>query len=148
VKIGHLLYAQIINSMHVKVIKNGSKYYSSFLGGRQHIYVFSKDEPLKKCQRFLESYRKYHATYPTSEAIPKSPTRPDECDFTDVATVKVDELERQCLMFNAGLMMIEKFDYSFAHEQFNVSVSSVDILPDISHKERVKLLNYALVINE
>ena len=135
--------------MHVKVIKNGSKYYSSFLGGRQHIYVFSKDEPLKKCQRFLESYRKYHAVYPSAEANNlKNPTRPDECDFTDVATVKVDELERQCLMFNAGLMMIEKFDYSFVHEQFNVSVSSVDILPDISHKERVKLLNYVLVINE
>jgi hypothetical protein len=135
--------------MHVKLIKNGSKYYSSFLGGRQHIYVFSKDEPLKKCQRFLESYRKYHAVYPSAEANNlKNPTRPDECDFTVVATVRVEELERQCLMFNAGLMMIEKFDYSFVHEQFNVSVSSVDILPDISHKERVKLLNYALVINE
>jgi len=135
--------------MNVKVIKNGSKYYSSFLGNRQHIYVFAKDEPLKKCQRFLESYRKYHATYPSAEANNlKNPTRPDECDFTRVATEKVSELERQCLMFNAGLMMIEKFEYSFANEQFNVSVSSVDILPDINIKERIKLLNYALLINE
>ena len=134
--------------MNVKVIKNGSKYYSSFLGGRQHIYTFAKDEPLKKCQRFLESYRKYHATYPTAEGNMRSPTRPDECDFTHVVSEKVSELERQCLMFNTGLMMIERFDFSFANERFNVSVSSVDILPDISHKERVKLLNYALLINE
>ena len=134
--------------MNVKVIKNGSKYYSSFLGNRQHIYVFSKDEPLKKCQRFLESYKKYHATYPTAEGNLKNPTRPDECDFTHVVTEKVPELERQCLMFNAGLMMIERFEYSFANERFDVSVSAVDILPDINIKERIKLLNYALLINE
>jgi len=134
--------------MNVKVIKNGSKYYSSFLGGRQHIFTFVKDEPLKKCQGFLESYRKYHAAYPLCDTSTKAPTRPDEYDFTRVDTEKVSVLERQCLMYNVGLMMIEKFEYSFQNERFNVSVSSVDILPEINIRERIKLLNYALLLND
>ena len=51
-------------------------------------------------------------------------------------------------MYNVGLVSIEKFQYEFKNDRFDVNVSAASILPDISDSERVELLNYALLLSE
>jgi hypothetical protein len=71
-----------------------------------------------------------------------------ENDFVHAEVENVEVLKRRCLMYNVGLMEIEKFEYSFRNGLFNVDISAEDILPDVSLQERKNLLNYALILNE
>jgi len=135
--------------MKLQVIKNGSRYYSSYLGNKQQIYAFVKEEPLKKCTQFITEYKDTHSKYPPADnTILKASTIDDEDDYIYVDTEDSDELQRRCYMFNAGLSIVESFDYDFTSTNFTVNVSAADILPDISHKERARLLNYALTLSE
>jgi hypothetical protein len=135
--------------MRLHVIKNGTRYYSSYLGTRQHVYAFTKDEPLKKCTQFINEYKHTHSKYPPADhTCLKMSTLDDENDFIHTDTENLDELQRLCLMFNVGLVIVERFDYEFTPANFTVNVSADEILPDISHEERVDLLNYVLTLRQ
>ena len=135
---------------HIKVIKIGPRYYSAFLGERQHIYAFIKSEPLRNCQRFLNEYKSFYSSYPPADNSLNRITKGDE-DLDEVPQIHLelyDSFQRQCLMYNVGLVSIEKFQYEFKNDRFDVNVSVASILPDISDSERVELLNYVLMLSE
>jgi len=134
--------------MNVKVIKNGSRYYSSLLGGERRVLAFSNDEPLKKCQNFLKHYKTLYSTYPPADGGLRKPTVPEESEYTYIGIKDVDNLQRYCHMYSIGLMMVERFEYSFINERFDVDIAAANILPPITNHERANLLNYALIINE
>jgi hypothetical protein len=139
----------IVVPKYLKVIKNGTKYYSSFIGGRQNIYSFVRDEPLQRCHAFLEEYRKHYKKYPPPDSSTfKLPSRDEKFHkiFTDIE--KTEELQRQCLTYSSGLVIIEKFEYFFKKGFFDVRLSAADILPEIDMTERVHLLKYALLLND
>ena len=132
----------------LKVLKNNSRYYTSFLGGRQVMYAFTDDVQLQNCKRFLESYKDRYMTYPPANNREyKLVTRFDE---GSVYVVEEDTecLQRLCLMYNVGLSTIEKFSCEFNTDSFVVDVSAIDILPEITQKQQVELLNYALILSE
>jgi len=134
--------------MNVMVIKNGSRYYSSLLGGKRRVLAFTEDKPLKKCKQFLSDYRTFYSTYPPADGGMRKPTVPEESENIYVALEDVDNLQRYCNMYSIGLMMVERFEYSFFNERFDVNVAAADILPTITNHERAELLNYALLLNE
>ena len=134
---------------YIKVLKNGSKYYSSFIGGRQHIYSFVNKEPLQKCREFISTYKMYHHKYPPADnSSLRLPTRPEDYDNLYTEVEETADLQRRCLMYNVGLVVVEKFDYKVRRDMFDVSLSVADILPEIDIEERVQLLNYALILND
>ena len=132
----------------VRVIKNGPRYYSSFIGDHQYIYSFTRDEPLQRCYNFIKDYKSRHKKYPPAEIYSMRLSMRPENDFVHAEVENVEVLKRRCLMYNVGLMEIEKFEYSFRNGLFHVDISAEDILPDVSLQERKNLLNYALILNE
>jgi hypothetical protein len=134
--------------MNVKVIKNGSRYYSCLLGGERRVLAFTDDKPLKKCQKFLKHYKTLYSTYPPADGGLRKPTVPEESEHTYICVEEVDNLQRYCHMYSVGLTMVERFEYSFTNERFDIDVAAEDILPPITDKERANLLNYALIIND
>jgi hypothetical protein len=133
----------------VRVLKNGSRYYSSFVGGRQHVYSFLRDEPLRNCADFIAEYKKYHKRYPPADTFSrKLYTKQENEDSIRVDLENIHVLQRRCLMYNVGLIEVDKFEYTFKKGLFDVSMSVHDTLPDISLQERKNLLNYALILND
>jgi hypothetical protein len=107
------------------------------------------DEPLQKCTQFINEYKRTHSKYPPADhTVLKLSTLDDENEFIYTDTENLDELQRMCLMFNVGLVIVESFDYNFTSTNFTVDVSAADVIPDISHDERVELLNYALILRQ
>jgi hypothetical protein len=134
--------------MNVKVIKNGSRYYSSLLGGQRSVLAFADDKPLSQCQRFLRDYKTFYSRYPPADGGLRKPTVPEESEYTYIGVEGVDSLQRSCYMYSIGLMLVERFEYSFVNERFDINVAASDILPPFTNDERAKLLNYALILNE
>ena len=131
----------------VRVIKNGPRYYSSFIGYRQHIYSFTRPEPLQRCHEFIADYKRIYKKYPPANTTSmRLSTRPEN-DFVHTEVEDVQTLHRQCLMYNVGLMDIEKFEYTFKRGLFDVNISAAEFVIDISLQERKNLLNYALLLN-
>lgn len=132
----------------MRVLKNGRKYYSSFLDGRQYIYSFIKNEPLRNCQRFISDYKRIHSTFPPADtSYINVPTRSENSDYIYVDTEDTEELQRTCLIYNAGLVAIESFEYVSGGDAFDVKISAAEILPYIDHSEQVELLHYALLLD-
>ena len=132
----------------VRVLKNGSRYYSSFVGGRQHVYSFLRDEPLQNCAQFISEYKKYHKRYPPADTFSrKLSTKPENDDSIRVELEDIHVLQRRCMMYNVGLIEVDKFEYTFKSGLFDVRMSVNDTLPDIDIQERRNLLNYALILN-
>lgn len=135
--------------MRLQVIKNGSRYYSSYLGNRQHVYAFIKEEPLKKCTQFITKYKDTYSKYPPADhTVLKLATFDDEDEFIHTDTEDLDELHRSCLMFNVGLVIIESFNYTFTGTNFTVDVAAAEMVQDVSREERANLLNYAFMLGE
>ena len=132
----------------VRVIKNGSRYYSSFIGDRQHVYSFIRYQPLRNCSEFIAEYKMYHKKYPPADTFSRRLSTRPETDFIHAEVEDVEILKRRCLMYNVGLLEVDKFEYTFNRGLFDVNISAEDILPDISLQERKNLLNYALLLNE
>jgi hypothetical protein len=131
----------------IKVIKNNARYYTSFLASRQTVYAFEDDTQLNKCKRFLERYKERYSTYPPAKnGENKIVTRFDEGGVY-VVEENTELLQRYCLMYNVGLSSIKRFDFDFSANSFIVDVSAEDILPEIDHKQRAELLNYALILS-
>jgi len=132
----------------IKVIKSGTRYYSSFLDKRQAIYGFTSDTELYKCRSFIVQYKTIHHTYPPAncrEII--KPTIPDMSRL-HVSNEDTKLLQRSCLMFNVGLVHINKFDYSLSPEHMTVDIQAEDIVPIIGYDEYIDLLNYSLVLGD
>lgn len=135
--------------MRIQVIKNGTRYFSSYLDNKQHIYAFNKAEPLEKCTRFINEYRQMHGKFPpadSSSAI-KLSTIKDESDLVHTETEEMYEFHRRCLTYNVGLAIIESFNYEFSNTDFTVKVAASETMESISHDERIELLNYAFMLN-
>ena len=132
----------------VRVIKNGPRYYSSFIGDRQHIYSFTRPEPLQRCHEFIADYKRIYKKYPPADTTSmRLSTRPED-DFVHTEVEEAQTLHRRCLMYNVGVVEVEHFDYTFNKGLFDVSLSAAEILTDISLQERKNLLNYALLLND
>jgi len=131
------------------VIINGNRYFSSYLGNKQHIYAFIKKEPLVSCTRFITEYRQMHSRFPPadSSSAMKLFTLKDETDVVHTETKDMYEFHRLCLTFNVGLAIIESFKYDLASTDFTVNVAASETMEDISQDERVELLNYAFMLN-
>jgi hypothetical protein len=133
---------------YIRVLKNGPRYYSSFIKGRQYIYSFIHDEPLRNCAEFISEYKRYYKKYPPIDnLLLRRQTRREKYDNVHVEVADTEVLQRHCLMYNVGLVAIEKFEYSFGNGLFDVDISADSILPHINIKERKNLLNYALLLN-
>ncbi len=132
----------------VRVIKNGPRYYSSFVGDRQHIYSFTQSEPLQRCHEFIADYKRYHKKYPPADTNSMRLSLRPEDDLVHTEVEDIHVLQRRCLMYNVGLVKVEKFDYIFKRGTFNVDISVAEINSDISLQERKDLLNYALILND
>ena len=134
---------------YIRVLKNGPRYYSSFIRERQHIYSFIRDEPLRNCAKFISDYKRYYKKYPPIDNLsPRLTTRREKYDNVHVEVADTEVLQRHCLMYNVGLIAIDKFDYIFREGMFNISISADNILPPINIKERKNLLNYALLLDD
>ena len=136
--------------MKIQVIKNGNRYFSSYLGNRQHIYAFSKEEPLIQCTRFINEYRRMHSKFPPadSSSATKLFTLKDETEVVHTETKDMYEFHRLCLTYNVGLAIIDSFKYDFSDTDFTVKVAAAETMEDISKEERVDLLNYAFMLND
>lgn len=133
----------------LRVIKNGPRYYSSFVEDKQHIYSFVRDEPLRNCANFIKDYKRYYKKYPPAETSSrKLSTLPDYENYIHVEMEDIYILQRRCLMYNVGLLEVGKFEYMFKKGIFDVSISVNSILPEIDIDERKNLLNYALLLND
>jgi len=133
---------------YIRVLKNGPKYYSSFIRDRQYIYSFIHDEPLRNCAKFVSEYKRYYKKYPPIDNLSlRLQTKHEKYDDVHIEVADTEVLQRHCLMYNVGLLSIKKFEYSHGNGLFYVDISADNILPLINIKERKNLLNYALLLN-
>lgn len=134
--------------MRLQVIKNGSRYYSSYLDKKQYVYAFDKKAPLVKCTNFLNEYKKLYSRYPPADnSHLLLTTRDDESDFIYTESEDADEFHRLCTMYNAGLAVVESFDYKFVNTHYTVDVSASEVMSDVNWNERINLLNYILIVH-
>ncbi len=132
----------------IKVIKSGTRYYSSFIDKRQSIYGFTSDTELDKCRRFLVQYKTIHNAYPPADCARFiKQTIPDLAEL-HVSTEETELLQRSCIMYNVGLVHVHKFDYMLSPEHMTVDIKAEDIIPIIEYDDYIDLLNYALILGD
>jgi hypothetical protein len=130
---------------HITVIKNGTKYFSSTIENKRHIYAFIDEASLNKCCSFIKTFRKRYKSFPIMEEthvqVAYSPY-----DFPNISVENENtmEMQRLCYTYGVGLVIVDKFEYEFKVKNIDRNISIADILPEIDQTMRVDLLNYAL----
>ena len=128
-----------------------SKIYSGIFNEKQYIYSFLTLESAKRCFEFLKKYNEVNGHYPDLHG--KKYIK----DISGKESIYIDDeklftLKKKCLINGVGLIGISHFDYTFIDSffkqknVFNLSISAVDLLDDISlgKAEQVDHLNYLL----
>ena len=132
----------------IKVIKNGTKYFSSIIEDKRHVYAFTDDETLDKCCNFIKTFRKRYKAYPTmNQTDVKMVYTP--YDHPEIRTdyEATEYMQRMCNMYGVGLVIVDNFEYEFKVKNIQINISIADILPEIDPKTRAEYLNYAYILS-
>ena len=132
----------------IKVIRNGTNYFSSVIENKRHIYAFTDDEALEKCCNFIRTFRKRYKSYPImNETNVKRIYNP--YDHPEIRTdyEATEHMQRMCNMYGVGLVIVDKFEYEFKVKNIDIDIAIADILPEIDLVTRAEYLNYALILS-
>jgi len=127
------------------------KMYSSMFNDKQYIYSFLTPEASKICYQFLKKYREVNGGYPDLHG--KKNLKNVSCDESIyIDDENLQTLKKKCILNGIGLIGISEFSYVYLDtffgqkNVFNLSISAVDLLADVSfdNQEQIENLNYLL----
>jgi hypothetical protein len=112
----------------LKVLKtNGTgRYYTSFIGSKQHVYCFKVKEDAEMCRDFILDYKKRHSMFPRincglfSKSILKDSPKDTDILIEDVGP----KFETMCFLNKVGIVEVKYFNYTYTNSSYSINLST------------------------